>query len=199
MIRPFTVFCKLNQISFSDRQWFEQEAESLNHTDGICPVCHAKACLSPFASYTRYLVEWKDGLPATHEVTVQRYLCSSCGHTHALLSSALVPYSSYSLRFILLVLRDYFLRKACVQKICQRAGISVSTLYRWKALFLTHKALWLGILEDMGTSAETFLDGMDGTFVQGFCRRFFFSFLQRLRGTSPDPPQKPPGQAPGPT
>ena len=133
MIRPFTVFCKLNQISFSDRQWFEQEAESLNHTDGICPVCHAKVCLSPFASYTRYLVEWKDGLPATHEVTVQRYLCSSCGHTHALLSSALVPYSSYSLRFILLVLRDYFLRKACVQKICERAGISVSTLYRWKA------------------------------------------------------------------
>ena len=130
MIRPFTVFCKLNQISFSDRQWFEQEAESLNHTDGICPVCHANACLSPFASYTRYLVEWKDGLPATHEVTVQRYLCSSCGHTHALLSSALVPYSSYSLRFILLVLRDYFLRKACVQKICERAGISVSTLYR---------------------------------------------------------------------
>ena len=59
MIRPFTIFCKLNQIPFSDRQWVKQEAESLNHTDGICPVCHAKACLSAFASYTRYLVEWE--------------------------------------------------------------------------------------------------------------------------------------------
>ena len=83
MIRPFTVFCKLNQISFSDRQWFEQEAGSLSHTDGICPVCHAKACLSPFASYTRYLVEWKEDFPVTYEVNVQRYRCSSCGHTLA--------------------------------------------------------------------------------------------------------------------
>lgn len=199
MIRPFTVFIKLNQISFSDRQWLEMEAESLSHTDGVCPVCHAKASLSPFASYTRYLVEWKDSLPATHEVAVQRYRCSSCGHTHALLSSALVPYSSYSLRFILLVLRDYFLGRACVQKICERAGISVSTLYRWKALFLAHKALWLGILEDMGTPAGTFLNSMDGTFLQGFCGRFRFSFLQRRRGVSLDLPPRPPDRMPAPT
>lgn len=198
MIRPFTVFCKLNQISFSDRQWFEQEAGSLSYTDGICPVCHAKACLSPFAPYTRYMVEWK-GLPVTHEVTVQRYQCSSCGHTHALLPSPLVPYSSYSLRFILLVLRSYFLHRACVQEICERAGIAVSTLYRWKALFLAHKALWLGILENLKASAEAFLDSMDGTLLQGFCRRFLFSFLQRLRGTSPEPPSGMPGQSSGPT
>ena len=199
MIRPVTVFCKLNQISLSDRQWLEKEAGSLSHTDGVCPACHAKASLSPFASYTRYLVEWSGSLPATHEVTVQRYLCSSCGHTHALLSSALVPYSSYSLRFILLVLRDHFLGRACVQKICERAGISASTLYRWKTLFLAHKALWLGILEDMGTPAGTFMDGMDGTLLQGFCRKFLFSFLQRKRGTYPDPPREIPGRASGST
>ena len=199
MIRPFTVFCKLNQISFSDRQWFEREAESLNHTDGICPVCRAKSCLSPFASYTRYLVEWEDGGPVTHEVAVRRYQCSSCGHTHALLSSALVPYSSYSLRFILLVLRDYFLRTACVQELCGRAGISVSTLYRWRALFLTHKALWLGILEDLDTAEGTFLSGIDGSFLQEFFRRFLFSFLQPLRGTSPDLPYRPPEQFPAST
>ena len=113
MIRPFTVFCKLNQITFSDRQWLEKKAGSLSHTDGVCPVCHAKASLSPFVSYARYLVEWKGSLPATHEITVQRYQCSYCRHTHALLSSALVPYSSYSLSFILLVLRDHFLGRVC--------------------------------------------------------------------------------------
>ncbi len=197
MIRPFTIFCKLNQISFSDRQWLAQETESLNHTDGICPVCHAKACLSPFASYTRYLVEWVDGVPATYEVTVQRYQCSSCGGTHALLSSALVPYSSYSLRFILLVLREYFLHRGCVQTICEHAGISVSTLYRWKSLFLVHKALWLGVLENLKLSAGAFLDGMDGALLQGFCRKFSFSFLERLRGVSLNPPSGTPGQASG--
>ena len=199
MIRPFTVFCKLNQISFSDRQWFEREAESLNHTDGICPVCRAKSCLSPFASYTRYLVEWEDGGPVTHEVAVRRYQCSSCGHTHALLPSALVPYSSYSLRFILRVLRDYFLRTACVQELCERAGISVSSLYRWKTLFLTHKALWLGILEALGTAEGPFLSGIDGSFLQGFFNRFRFSFLQPLRGASPDLPYRLPGQPPAST
>ena len=153
--------------------------------------------MSPFAFYTRYLVEWKDGLPVTHDVTVQRYQCSSCGHTHALLPSPLVPYSSYSLRFILLVLRDYFLHRACVRKICERAGISVSTFYRWKALFLAHKALWLGILENLDTSAEAFLDSMNGAFLQGFCQKFLFSFLQHLRGTSPDPPSGAPGQSSG--
>ncbi len=197
MIRPFTVFCKLNQISFSDRQWLEKEAGSLSHTDGVCPVCHAKACMSSFASYTRYLVEWEDGLPASHEVTVQRYRCSSCGHTHSLLSSALVPYSSYSLRFMLLVLQDYFLGRACVQKVCERAGISISTLYRWKALFLMHKVLWLGVLEDLKASAETFLDGMDGVFLQKFFHKFLFSFLQRERSTSQDPPLEMPGRASG--
>lgn len=82
-------------------------------------------------------------------VTVQRYRCSSCVHTHALLPNPLVPYSAYSLRFILLVLRDCFLQSAYVQEICERAEISVSTLYRRKVLFLAHKALWLGIPEDL--------------------------------------------------
>lgn len=189
MIRPFAIFCKLNQISFSDRQWLEKETESLEHTDGVCPFCHAKMALSPFASYTRYLVEWENGYPVTHGITVRRYRCSSCGHTHALLSSALVPYSAYSLRFILLVLRDYFLRNASVQEICSRAGISASTLYRWKALFLTHKALWLGVLEDMSASPESFPDGMAGRLLRDFFRDFLFSFLQHPRRTSPDPPR----------
>ncbi len=199
MIRPFTVFCKLNQISFSDRQWLEKEVGSLSHTDGICPVCHAKARLSPFASYPRYLVEWENALPSTHEVTVQRYQCSSCGHTHALLSSALVPYSSYSLRFILLVLRDYFLGRACIQKVCGRAGISVSTLYRWKALFLAHKGLWLEALEDLCVSQGAFLESMDGVFLYSFYQTFRFSFLQCLRGGSGYPPRDGQDSPPGTT
>ncbi len=189
MIRPFTIFCKLNQIHFSDRQWFEQEASSLSHTDGDCPVCHAHACMSPFASYTRYLVEWCGGEPCAHEMAVQRYLCSSCGHTHALLPSALVPYSSYSLRFILTVLRAYFLGWKSVQQICSNAGIAASTLYRWKALFLKHKAMWLGVLEELAISQSLFLESMDGTLLRGFYQTFLLSFMQNLRGGAAYLPQ----------
>lgn len=181
MIRPFTIFCKLNQISFSDSRWFLQESHALNQTDGICPVCHAKASMEFFASYKRYLVELKEGEPAVHIVTLQRFQCSSCGHTHSLLPSALVPYSSYSLRFLLTVLRAYFLHTGTVAGICEKAGIAVSTLYRWKTWFFTHMQLLLDVVKAACTNRLCFLEALDGDILQGFYRSFRISFLQQLR------------------
>lgn len=188
MIRPFTVFCKLNQITFSDFHWFCQEDHARNRTDGSCPACHAPASMSPFASYKRYLVEVKNGQPLTHTVTVQRYRCSSCRRTHALLPSMLVPYSAYSLRFILQVLRAYFLRTDTVAGICERAGIAVSTLYRWKKLFLTHKQLWLGVLEAAHQDSCHFLDQLSGTTLKNHHHAFRVSFLQPFRRTVREQP-----------
>lgn len=146
MIRVFTVFCKLNQISFSDRQWLEKDLDGFcPDASGACPFCRAKGCLLKFACYDRYLIELKEGTPVAHEVRVHRYRCTSCGHTHAVLSSSLVPYRSYSLRFILQTLRCYFLHRKTVTALCEAAGISPSTLYEWKKLFLRQKSLWLGI------------------------------------------------------
>ncbi len=34
MIRVFTVFCKLNEISFSDRQWLKQDLAGFRTCDG---------------------------------------------------------------------------------------------------------------------------------------------------------------------
>ncbi len=183
MIRPFTVFCKLNQIPFSDSEWFRQESHALNRTDGICPVCHAKTSMEFFGSYKRYLVEFKEGEPAGKAIALQRFQCSSCGHTHALLPAMLVPYSSYSLRFILTVLRAYFLKTDTVAGICETAGIAVSTLYRWKRWFFTHLYLQLGVLEAACTNSLRFLEGLDGDILQGFYRSFRISFLQQQRRT----------------
>lgn len=196
MIRPFTVFCKLNQITFSDFHWFCQENHALNRTDGSCPACHARASMSPFASYRRYLVEVKNGEPLTRTVTVQRYRCGSCRHTHTLLPSILVPYSSYSLRFILGVLRAYFLRTDTVAGICERAGIAVSTLYRWKKLFLTHKQLWLGVLEAVYLDSCHFLDQLSGTTLKNHHYAFRVSFLQPFRRTVREQPFRAPGPPP---
>ena len=60
-------------------------------------------------------------MPVCHQVTVRRFRCSSCSHTHALFLRVLVPYSSYSLRFILLVPRNFFLGRACIQSIYKHA------------------------------------------------------------------------------
>lgn len=182
MIRLFSVFCKLNQIKFSDRQWFDRESTMRISPGQPCPTCHAKGCLEMFAHYDRYLVEWDGKSVVTHTLRVARYRCSCCGHTHAALPSCLAPYKSYSLRFILLVLREYFVRILRVEQICQRYGISITTLYRWIRLFLKQKALWLGVLEDAARQPTDFLDDMSGEVLMGFCRAFFHSFLGRFCG-----------------
>lgn len=169
MIRVVTVFCKLNQISFSDRQWLEKDlAGFCPDARKACPFCGAKGCLEESACYDRYLIEVQEGTPVTHEVRIPRCRCAFCGHTHAALSGSLVPYRSYFLRFILRVLQCYFLHRKTVAVLCEAAGISPSTLYEWKKLFLREKSLWLGMLSDMEESAASFLEGGCSLIITGW-------------------------------
>lgn len=178
MIRLFTVLCKLNQISYSDRQWFERESQSFCTYNQACPFCGGKGHLSEFAHYERYLIGLQEDRPTVHTLRIPRCHCESCGHTHALLSSCLVPSRSYSLRFILCVLRRYFLGTLTVEKLCAYYEISPSTLYSWKDLFHKHKRLWLGVLEDMVLESGDFLNQLSGTILQRFQETFLFSLLE---------------------
>lgn len=180
MIRLFTIFCKLNQISFSDRQWLEMETAGFCACDAVCPVCGTKGCLAVFAHYDRYLVEMRENRPVVHTVRITRCRCSSCGHTHAAHSSCLVPYRSYSLRFILHVLRHYFLHHGTVEQLCRCYGISPSTLYAWKALFQKQKRLWPGVLKDMAAGSLSFLEALDGKLIRDFQQAFRSAFLERF-------------------
>lgn len=188
MIRLFTLLCKLNHIKLSDRQWFERETEKMMLSDYACPVCGAKGCIEPFGHYGRYLVTWDGSAQVSHTVVVSRRRCSSCGHTHALLPSCLVPYKSYSLRFILVVLRDHFFHVLPVEQLCHRYGISISTLYRWLLLFKLQKSLWLGVIDDVALSAVSFLEELEGTFLRDFHQCFRISFLEGFHCTDKEPP-----------
>ena len=178
MIRLFYIFSKLNQVKLSDRQWFEWESGKMMPWDQPCPICGAKGCMDPFEHYERYLVSFEDGEVVSRVVTVERRQCASCGHTHAVLPSCLIPYKSYSLRFILIVLQNYFIRTCPVEQLCERYGISISTLYRWLRLFKEHKALFLGVLEDACMSCLSFLEGLEGAFLRDFYQSLSFSFLE---------------------
>ena len=188
MIRLFYVFCKLNQVRFSDRQWSYWESGKMEPWDQSCPVCGAKGCMDLFDNYDRYLVSWEDGRAVSRVVTVERRQCASCGHTHAVLPSCLIPYKSYSLRFILIVLRSYLLRVCPIEQLCERYGISISTLYRWLKLFKQPKALFLGVLEDARMSCLSFLEGLSGAFLKDFYQLFWFSFLEVLPSRDKDLP-----------
>lgn len=186
MIRKFTLLCKLNSINNSDYCIFKNAQDSIVVSSEVCPTCGAKHLCSFHASYERDLIVIENHAVFCHHVSISRVICSSCGHTHALLPDVLIPYGSYSLFFILRVLRLYFLHSFTVEKLCSIYSISISTLYAWIALFHKQKALWLGILSDVETSSLSFLCFlMDvSSFPMDFFQVFPFSFLQQCPFTT---------------
>ena len=178
MIRIFNLFCKLKEIKISDQEWFEQAVRSLNLSDQPCPYCNSKGDLIPHDVYSRYMVTLKNHRPVTVVLRVPRVKCTSCGHTHALLPEMLIPYSSYSLRFVLTVLEAYFLHAHTVEDICEMYQIAHSTLYAFRSLFLSHKRLILGVLDDAQETAAGFIGRIDGKQLSQFLDVFRHSFLQ---------------------
>jgi hypothetical protein len=157
MIREFTVFCNLNLISLSARQLFDHFMNCFKMEDFICPTCGARHSCRSHASYKRYLISYESGKTVCYQVSILRVLCTSCGHTHAIIPEIIIPYGSYSILFILTVLRDYYTRSGSIQEICDKYEISISTLYLWIHLFRRHKQLWLGVLQDHIMSSLDFI------------------------------------------
>lgn len=193
MIRLFTVFCKLNFDKLSAKGLFLKSMkdftpDKLPFIKLVCPYCSAKhPTWSYHDSYTRYLVSYENQDTVTYTIDITRIVCSSCKHPHAILPEIIIPYSSYSLTFILSVLRDYYF-KMKVKDICEKYQISVSMLYAWKLLFLQHKRLWLGILEDIYHSSSEFLSSIPKFNTSYDLRQFFaqngHSFLQGVTKTA---------------
>jgi len=185
MIRVFDLFCKLNFINISEIDFFNQSRTKINVNDHICPLCKTKhPNWSRHAVYQRYLVSFEHGNTISHIVTIERYKCSSCGHTHAILPESLIPYQSYSFLFIIAVLRDYFTKSLTIERICEKYNISISTLYAWKNLFIRNKKIWLGLLKDSYTSPVQFLNSLfSANFLYNLKDFFYltgFSFLQSM-------------------
>ena len=150
-----------------------------------CPSCGSRGNCVPHGSYKRVLIDVEHSKVVYGSVEIKRVRCKSCGHTHALLPDYIVPYTTYSLLFILRVLAAYFLGRETVEQLCQRYEISPSMLYEWKALFLEHKRLWLGALKDAETAVADFIRQLLGlpSYSEDFSRPFYrgisCSFLQR--------------------
>lgn len=181
MIRNFQLFCNLNRIRRSDFLLLQDSLTSLNPSTLICPACGASHCCTLHAHYFRDFICISGNSAAIHSVKIPRLICSSCRHTHAVLPACLIPHASFSLFFILTVLRSYFLHTDTVENLCSRFSISCSTLYSWLKLFSLHKELWLGVLENAACSSLDFLLFLSdcSDFLQSFFLRFRFSFLQQ--------------------
>lgn len=183
MIRVFELFRKLNFINLSAEDLFLQSMAKFYPVDHRCPYCQVEhPDWKKHADYDRFLISFEKGCSVTYRVTIIRYRCSSCGCTHAILPECIIPYQSYSFLFIIAVMRDYFTSFLTIEGICAKYGISVSTIYSWKKLFLRHKKIWIGLLEDACTSSLQFLDCLFNGSLLHILKEFFLtaniSFLQ---------------------
>ena len=149
-----------------------------------CPGCGAKGYLTWHDKYNHHLVDYYDDKLQEGSVEIRMVSCSSCKetHTYAVLPDIFVPHKSYSILFILLVLRASILRKESVEALCRRYGISTSTYYSWKKRYCTCKSLHLDKFEKYLFEKDPHLTGhiniCSTSFLNGFFKRFGFSFLQ---------------------
>ncbi len=151
-----------------------------------CPICGSTGNCHIHDYYGRSIIDFKAGKQEKSDLCVLRVFCDSCNHAHAILPDVIIPYSSYSLFFVLRILGEYFAGLYTIEQLCERYGISQNQLFKWVALFKAHKKEWLGILADAETSDLSFLKnlaaaGSYSSFSMEFIRRSSRSFLQSHR------------------
>lgn len=200
MIRKYRVF-RLSQLSerFTDSELYNYSLQSMDFNHCACPNCGSTGSLKKHASYERYLIGDKGGSPGDSFVEVTRFMCISCNTTHAYIPVFMIPFSVYSLRFVLKVLLCYFQRKFTVINICDKFGISVSVLYKWIHIFKKCQKMWICALQELlmlpgqlngsfymyntsTTKPEEFIGyvNQDGVFLENYQHLFGKSFLENI-------------------
>jgi len=175
MIRALSILCKLNSIKLSDKQLFDICLCHLDITHQTCPYCGSCSNHIIYSYYKRTMITFQGGHRENLEVTIPRIKCH-CGHTHAIIPDVLIPYGSYSLRFILIVLYKYLVRSCSINELCEKYQISKSTLYEWIHLFICHFNLWAGKINEIKSlclSAVASIRSQDS-----FPNKFFLVFKQ---------------------
>ena len=130
MIRFFKMLKKLASLQITEYDLYMSYVKNFNPYDFPCPKCSSKfPGWTRHDHYHRYIISFENGKSRAYDVATERYKCSSCDHTHAVIPEFLVPYRSYSLFFILYVMKEYFTKSLTVVKMCEKYSIAISTFY----------------------------------------------------------------------
>ena len=151
-----------------------------------CPICGSTGNCHVHDYYGRSIIDLRTGRKQKENLCIMRVFCDSCNHAHAILPDVIIPYSSYSLLFVLRLLGEFFAGLFTIEQLCERYDISKNQFFKWLALWKSHKREWLGLLSDAETSDFSFLKKLVSAcsfsvFSEGFIRCFSLSFLQSHR------------------
>lgn len=151
-----------------------------------CPVCGSTGNCHTHDYYGRTIIDFQTGKRQKDNLCIMRVFCESCEHAHAILPDIIVPYSSYSLFFILFILGEYFAGLHTIEQLCERFDVSEKQFHKWLKLWQSHKEQWLGMLGASETDNAAFfrqlilLDSYSA-FSMDFIRLTARSFLQSHR------------------
>ena len=175
MIRKNLLLCKIIRIKTSSKFLFDSYMEQFKPELETCPICGSTGNCHIHDYYGRSIIDFKAGRQEKSDLCIL---------------DIIIPYSSYSLFFVLRLLGEYFAGLFTIEQLCERYSISPKQFFRWLALWKSHKQEWLGLLSDAGTSSLSFLKKLISadsfsSFSQEFTRRFSLSFLQSHRNPIP--------------
>lgn len=148
-----------------------------------CPICGSTGNCHIHDYYDRSIIDFLSGRQEKASLCILRVFCDSCQHAHAVLPEVIIPYSTFSLFFVLRILAEYFAGLYTREQLCEKFDVSANQLRRWTALWRSHKRQWLGLLDDASSSDLSFLkelmaSGCYSSFSMSFIRRLSCSFLQ---------------------
>ncbi len=126
-------FSKIYKNNFSLTQQNVQDLmPSCDDIHCNCPKCNAKSNFSYHGSYIRNISLIREEKNYDFQVSVTRVICNSCGSTHALLPSFIVPYKIFSLDSILYTVQNSM--RSSVIVLSEKLKISFELIYSFIAL-----------------------------------------------------------------
>lgn len=144
--------------NFNEYEYTREQLSKYNPDSHACQRCGKRIWFSKKSStYTRMLIWAKDGKPVYNEISIPTMLCQKCGkdepltgnkagdYNHAIFTGNIIPFSSFTLSFILTVLHAYanrHVQKKTVHDVCAQWEISTSTLYNWIKRYKDHYDAW---------------------------------------------------------
>ena len=134
-----SVFGALCTIKHTDLELYNAAISSFDMTGYI-----------RIGSYQRDLITYHGGKSVCLHISIIRVRIKGnmSRHTHAILPDILVPYSSYSIRFILSVIYLFNHRNCTSSALADRLFLSRSTINTWLRLYADHISKWLGSLKE---------------------------------------------------
>lgn len=158
LLTPFMIRLFLSVCEFSHK--FKNIDEYLLYLDISRSIwsdpshCPSQGCQAPASmrrhngSYARHFVCYTNGVVKDHIIRVLDCRCSSCGSTHALLPAMVVPFSSFSLGFLVSLIYCRITRRFdTIEQLCLHFGISTRTYFRIIKRFLQDALVMRSLLQ----------------------------------------------------